>query len=82
MLLLGIVETYIAVVAASVVVGNDVAVAAAFIVAFDYPVLGVIDTYIAVVAAAASVVGSDVALVVAFLNAVAAAFNIGFTHAC
>jgi hypothetical protein len=62
---------------------------AAFIVAFDYAVLGVIDTYIAVVAAAASVVGSDVALVVdddvalvvVFLNAVAAAFNFDFINA-
>ncbi len=89
MLLLGIVETYIAVIAAAVVVDNDVALVTAFIVAIDYAVLEIIDTYIAVVVAAASVVGSDVTLVVdddvaliaAFFSAVAVAFNIGFTHA-
>jgi hypothetical protein len=46
MLLLGIVKTYIAVVAVAVVVDNDVAVAlaAAFIIAFDYVVVGIVDT--------------------------------------
>jgi hypothetical protein len=64
-----------AVVAASVVLDNDVA-AVASIVAFDYSVVGIVDTYMVVVVANAAVVNSDVAtaFIIAFTHAVTAAF--------
>jgi hypothetical protein len=52
-----------------VAVDNDVVAAAAFIAAFDYAVVGIVETNITVVAATAAVVDRDITVVTAFIIA-------------